>query len=113
MQMTTEELPGGVTIVVLDGRFDIAGAQSVDLKINVLAGSKKALLIDMKKVQFLGSMGLRTIVSAARAVAGRGGKMVLYGPDTEVTKVLTASGMNAMVPIYSDFQSAVAFLAGS
>jgi anti-sigma B factor antagonist len=110
MEMAIEELANEVTKVVFNGRFDIAGAEAVDLKMNVIAGSKKLVLIDMQKVSFLGSMGLRTIVSAARAVRGRGGKIAVFGPDEEVEKVLTMSGVNALVPIHHDMQSAIASL---
>jgi anti-anti-sigma factor len=110
VQMSIEELTGDVTKVVLDGRLDIAGAEAVDLKMNVLAGSKKFLLIDMQKVAFLGSMGLQTIVSVARAVKGRGGKIAAFAPNENVEKVLTMSGVNTLVPIHHDLQSAVAWL---
>lgn len=110
MQMAIEELAGDVTKVVFDGRFDIAGAEAVDLKMNVLAGSKRLILIDMQKVSFLGSMGLRTLVSAARAVKGRGGKIAMFGPDAQVEKVLTMSGVNTLVPIHHDLQTAIASL---
>ncbi len=66
MQISTEELDGGVTRVVLDGRLDIVGAAAVDLKMNIIAGSAKKLLIDLEKVTFLGSMGLRSIVIPSR-----------------------------------------------
>jgi len=110
MQMATEELAGGVTKVVLDGRMDIEGAQAVDLKMNVIAGSRKFVLVDMQKVSFLGSMGLRTIFSVVRAVKGRGGKIVLLGPDELVEKVLKTSGVDALVPIHKELQSAMAAL---
>jgi len=110
MEMAIEELAENVTKVVFNGRFDIAGAQAVDLKMNVLAGAKKFILIDLQKVSFLGSMGLRTIVSAARAVKGRGGKIAAFGPGQEVEKVLTMSGVDVLVPIYHDLDSAIASL---
>jgi anti-anti-sigma factor len=103
MVMATEELAGGVIKIILD-------AQAVDLKMNVIAGSKKFVLVDLQKVSFLGSMGLRTIFSTARAVKGRGGKMVLFGPDALVEKVLKTSGVDALVPIHSELQSAIAEL---
>ena len=109
MEMAIEEL-GNVTRVALNGRFDIAGAEAVDLKMNVLAGTKKLLLIDMQKVSFLGSMGLRTIVSVARAVKGRGGKIAVFGAGQDVEKVLTMSGVNVMVPLHRDLDSAIAAL---
>lgn len=110
MDMAVESLPGDVTKVVFDGRFDIAGAQAVDLKMNVVAGSKKLVLIDMQKVTFLGSMGLRTIVAAARTVKSRGGKMAVFGPGEEIEKVLTMSGVNTLVPIHHDWGAAIASL---
>ena len=60
MQISTQELADGITKVDLDGRLDIAGAQAVDLKMNIIAGSAKKLLIDLEKVSFLGSMGSNT-----------------------------------------------------
>jgi anti-anti-sigma factor len=96
--------------VVLDGRLDIAGAQNVDLKLNVIAGSKKFVLVDAKNISFLGSMGLRTIVALARTVKSRGGKAVIYGPNPDVEKVLTSSGVNTIIPIVHDYESAIALL---
>ena len=49
MQVSTEELPGGITKIVLDGRLDIAGAAAIDLKMNLIAGSAKKLLDRLAK----------------------------------------------------------------
>jgi anti-anti-sigma factor len=113
MQMTTEELAGGVTRVVLDGRLDVGGAQDIDLKMSVIAGSKPSVLIDMQKVSFLGSMGLRTIVTTARTIKSRGGKTALFAPDEMVEKVLKTSGIDAYIPIHHDMQSAIAAVSKS
>ena len=110
MQILTEELAGGVTRVILEGRLDIAGAQAIDLRMNVIAGTKKAVLLDMQNVSFLGSMGLRALVAPARAIKGRGGKMVIFGPNEMVEKVLKTSGVDAMIPIHHDLPSALAAL---
>jgi anti-anti-sigma factor len=108
--LASEELVGGVTKVVLDGSLDIAGAAAIDLRMNVIAGASKAVLVDMKQVTFIGSMGLRALVQPARALAGRGGKMVIYGPQDLVEKVLTTSGIDTMIPIYHDYGIAIAAL---
>ena len=110
MQISTEELEGGITRVVLDGRLDIMGAQQIDLKMNVIAGAKKAVLVDMQKVSFIGSMGLRTLVTPAQAIKGRGGKIVLFGPNEMVEKVLKSSAIDTLIPVHHEFQSAVAAL---
>ena len=110
MQLSMEELAGGITKVVLDGRLDIEGAQAIDLKMNVIAGSKKAVLVDLQKVSFIGSMGLRALVAPARAIKGRGGKMVLFAPTELVESVLKSSSIDAMIPIHHEIQSALAAL---
>jgi len=111
VQLLIEELDGDVTKVILDGRMDITGAQNVDLKMNVIAGSKKYVVIDAQKLAFLGSMGLRTIVTVARTVKSRGGKIAMFGANQDVEKVLKMSGVNTLLPIVQDFQSAIALWA--
>lgn len=110
MQLTTQDLDGGVTRVELDGRMDIPGAAAVDMKMNLIAGSAKKLLIDLEKITFLGSMGLRSIVLPARAVLGRGGKVVLFAPNEMVEGVLKASGIDTLLPIHHDLAAAMAAL---
>ncbi|HEY2645630.1 MAG TPA: STAS domain-containing protein [Candidatus Acidoferrales bacterium] len=110
MPIAMEELDGGITKVTLDGRLDIEGAAAVDMRMNVIAGTKKAVLLDMQNVSFLGSMGLRALVAPARAIKGRGGKMVIFGPNEMVEKVLKTSGVDAMIPIHHDLQSALSAL---
>src|ERR1700735_1548453 len=107
MPMSVEELEGGITRVILDGRLDIEGAAAVDLRMNVIAGSKKAVLVDMQQVSFLGSMGLRALVAPARAIKGRGGKIVLYNPIEMVEKVLKTSGVDTLIPIHHDLATAI------
>jgi anti-sigma B factor antagonist len=107
MAIAMEELTGGITRVILDGKLDIEGSAAIDLQMNVIAGSKKAVLVDMQKVSFLGSMGLRALVAPARAIRGRGGKMVLFGPNELVERVLKTSGTDTLIPVHHELQSAL------
>ena len=110
MQISTQEIDAGITRIELDGRLDIAGAAAIDLKMNLIAGSAKKMLIDLQKVTFLGSMGLRSIVVPSRAVHSRGGKVVLFAPTEMVESVLKTSGINTLLPIHHDFAAAIAAL---
>jgi len=111
MTFASEELDGGITKVILDGRLDIEGAAQIDLRMNVVAGTAKKLLVDMQKVTFLGSMGLRSLVLPAQAVSRRGGKIVLLSPTPLVEEVLRGSNMHLVIPIYQDMAEAIAALA--
>ncbi len=108
MAISTEELDGGITKVNLDGSLDIAGAAAIDLRMNVIAGSAKAVIVDLEKVTFIGSMGLRSLIAPARAILSKGGKIVILKPTELVHKVLTTSGIDTMIPVYHDLDSAVA-----
>jgi anti-sigma B factor antagonist len=110
MTISTESMDGDITRVLLDGRLDIQGAAAIDLKMNVLAGSSKFLLIDLRNVSFVGSMGLRSIVVPAQAVRRRGGKVALFGPVPMVEEVLKTSNIESLIPIFHDLDSAVASL---
>ncbi len=110
MGLATEELDGGITKVILDGSLDIAGASAIDLRMNVIGGTSKAILLDMQQVTFIGSMGLRALVQPARAISRRGGKIAIFGPQELVEKVLTTSGIDTMIPIFHDYDAALAVL---
>lgn len=110
MELSTHEMDGGITRVELDGRMDISGAAAVDMKMNLIAGTAQKLLIDLQKVTFLGSMGLRSIVIPARAVLSRSGKVVLLAPTEMVEAVLKASNIDTLLPVHHDLAAAVAAL---
>jgi anti-sigma B factor antagonist len=105
--MTTEELPGKITKVILDGSLDINGAEAIELKMNQIGESSTKILVDLAKVSFIGSMGLRTLILTARAVTDRGGKMAIAAPSRMVRQILLTSGLETVVPIYDDIQAAL------
>lgn len=110
MILSTEPMDGDITRVLLDGRLDIEGAAVIDLRMNVLAGSAKALLIDLSNVSFLGSMGLRSILVPAQTVRRRGGKVALLSPIPMVEAVLKTSNVDQVIPIFYELDAAVAAL---
>ena len=60
------------------------------------------MLVDLAKVNFLASMGIRTLIMAAKALKDRGGRMLLFSPDTTVAMVLKTSGADILIPVYYD-----------
>jgi anti-sigma B factor antagonist len=108
MELATEELDGGVTRIILNGRLDIAGAGAVDLRFNTLAGSRRAVVVDLARVSFLASMGIRMLLTGAKTVQSKGGKMVLLDPEPGVEKALTMAGIDTVIPIHRDIDGAAA-----
>lgn len=110
MTISTESMEGDITRVILDGPLDIEGAAKIDMRMNVVAGTAKFLLIDLRNVSFIGSMGLRSIVIPAKNVSRRGGKVALFGPVPLVEEALKASKIDEVIPIFHELDAAVAAL---
>jgi anti-anti-sigma factor len=106
MQIEAEALPGGITNIKLSGRMDVQGAQEIDLKFTGYTAQQRSVIVDLSGVNFLASIGIRTLLMAAKAVSGRGGKIVLLNPDDNVTKVLEMAGIDTMIPISRSFDDA-------
>ncbi len=109
--MTTENLANDITRVILSGKMDLAGAQKIDLKFSAVSGNAKRLIVDLEQVSFLASMGIRTLVIGSKAVQSKGGKMVFLKPNADVAQVLTAAGIDSIIPIFQDLAAASEFLA--
>ncbi|MFZ3350362.1 MAG: STAS domain-containing protein [Xanthobacteraceae bacterium] len=90
---------GTAATVTMVGRLDISGAEVVALPLATLSGSKSALFVDMAGVTFIASIGLRHLVSAAKAVGRRGGRLMLLNPTAAVTEVITTSGLAGLLQI--------------
>jgi anti-sigma B factor antagonist len=95
-----------ITHVALDGRFDIQGAQEVDSRFEELSKSSKALVVDLAKVSFLASLGVRTLMLSAKTLIRRGAEMAVCGANENVEKVLRTTGFNEVAGIYPDYESA-------
>ena len=99
MKIEAESLDGGILKINLAGRMDVQGAQEIDLKFTGYTAKQRAVIVDMSAVDFLASIGIRTLLLSAKAVSSRGGKMVVLNPDANVTKVLEMAGIDTLIPI--------------
>jgi len=107
MNIDAEALDGGIWKITLSGRMDVQGTQEIDVKFSgMTAGQRNAIVVDLSGVEFLASIGIRSLLLNAKAVKQRGGKMVLLKPDAGVTKVLETAGIDTLVPIYQDLDAA-------
>ena len=111
MPIAIQDLDGGITKVVLSGRIDIAGAQAIDLPMSVVAGSRRAVVIDLSAVEFMASMGLRGLVVSAKSIVSKRGRVVLLAPRPEVEDVIRTSGIDELIAIHEDEASAIAAVA--
>ena len=114
MELQFSELDNNIRLIKLKGKLDIVGTGQIETQFaGYCEGNKPRLVVDLSDVEFLASIGIRLLTLTAKSVAGRGGKMVLLNPQPDVHHVLDVTGIPAMIPIYSNFESAETVLMAS
>jgi anti-sigma B factor antagonist len=113
MQITIVDDTGPVAKAVLAGKLDISGAETIALPLATLSGRKSGIVLDMTAVTFIASIGIRHLVSASKALARRGGRLVLLNPNPMVTDVLETSGVVDLMPIARSDAEVAAALDGA
>ncbi len=106
MHIDSESLDGGILKIALAGRMDVQGTQEIDLKFTGYTANQKSVIVDMSAVEFLASIGIRTLLLSAKAISRRGGKIVLFNPDASVTSVLQMAGIDTLIPIVRSLDEA-------
>lgn len=107
MEMNVSELDGGIRLIELDGRLDMKNSLEIDVRFTALtATGSGSVLVDMSKVEFIASIGMRLLLSNAKALANRGGRMALCGTQALVREALETAGLDTLIPLHPDLASA-------
>jgi anti-sigma B factor antagonist len=113
MEITVLDIGDGTKKVTLVGKLDIMGAAKIELPLAAAAGSRSNIVVDMTRVDFVASIGLRHLVMAAKTVARGAGKLVLLDPTPLVTEVLVMAGLDQLLPIVRSESEARAAFGGT
>jgi anti-sigma B factor antagonist len=109
VEMNVKDAADGIVDVALVGRLDTPGVAGVELNFTAALVPRAArAIIDMSKVEFIGSMGIRMLISVARSLSKKQGKLVLYGPQPLVNEVFKTVSLAEIIPVQPDAASALA-----
>jgi anti-sigma B factor antagonist len=100
-----------VTVVELGGDLDESSAPDAQGQILSLALSGCKILLDMSKVTFMSSAGLRFLLVTYRTIAGRGGKVVLVGLSEYLADTMAVTGFLDLMTHYPTREAGLAALA--
>jgi anti-sigma B factor antagonist len=81
-----------VTVVGLAGDIDANTAPAVQDKVLPIAESSHKILLDMFKVPYMSSAGLRMLLSLYRQVTAKDGRLVLVGLSEEIRDTMSITG---------------------
>lgn len=86
--LEVSSLTESLTRIVLSGRLDTPGVDQIETQFVASAvPPAKNVVVDLSRVKFIASMGIRMLVSVARSLRQRRARLVLYGPSPLVNEV--------------------------
>jgi len=108
MELKVINTDDAYTHLALCGKLDIMGVGEIENKfIGYTAARKKNALVDMSEVTFMGSMGLRLFLSAARSLSLDKKSLILLNPQPLVNEVLEVSGIQDVVAVEHNTETAL------
>lgn len=102
MSISYDDVGNDLRRIMITGRLDMPGTDSIASKlVELTAAPKKGVVVDLSALRFLASIGISALITSAKAVQQRGGKMVLVvSPGSSVGMSLEATGVAEMIPIF-------------
>jgi len=100
MKMDISPLGERCAKVTLEGRLDTPAVDSIETRFlaSLVPGASNAI-VDMSRVDFISSMGIRMLVSAARSLKLRQAVLAIYGVQEPVVQVLELAAIHQLIPI--------------
>jgi len=108
MNVFVDQPKANIQRIVLEGRLDVAGSQGAEALFNAAVVVHPNVIVDLAKVPFIASLGIRLLVSGAQSRSKIGGKMVLMNPDELTRKILKTTGVDQIMPICNGLDEALA-----
>lgn len=101
---------GGVAVLALSGEVDLATVpRAREHLVRLVTDHPGAVVVvDLRGVAFLDSIGLGVLVGAQRRARAAGGEIRLVLDDDRVRETLALSGLDAVFARYHDVESAAA-----
>jgi anti-anti-sigma factor len=107
LRLTSRADRGGYVIAALGGELGIASAPALREQLTGLLRTASHLIIDLSAVEHADASGLAVLVGSGRRARLLGGSVRLAAPSPEVTRVLSATGMNQYLDTFPTVRAAI------
>ena len=108
MNISTHTAEIEVVLLEIEGGIDAYTAYELHETLEgILAQGHKRLVLDVSKMSFISSSGLRAILVAQREVGQRGGEVRACGLDAQILAVFEAIGLDECLKLSDTRQEAM------
>ena len=109
MDMVVVDAAGAPKRLVLTGRLDAAGTEKVEVAFTAqIRAAQVNALVDMNGVSFVGSLGIRMLIAAARVADRSGCRMAILGVQPAVAYGFRTIALDDLIPVLPDEAAALA-----
>jgi anti-anti-sigma factor len=103
-----ESRVGGTALVRADGRIDMSNADAFkDALMSSVSTAQRAVIVDMGKVDYISSAGLRSLMIAFRSAKDAGKGFAIAALTPLVMEIFTISRFNLVFPLYGGVPEAL------
>jgi anti-anti-sigma factor len=108
VQFELTDIDEGTTLIRPGVRLDALGVGRVEaLLLAAVTSARPRILIDLSGVDFIASMGIHMLVSAARTAQTHGSYLALFGAQPLVARVFEQTALARVMTIVTDREAAL------
>ena len=97
----TTEVNGTEVVIYVGGRMDIASSPQLSEEIDKVIGSADKIILDIGKVEYVCSAGLRVFLATDKKMIDKGGELNMRNIPKQVMSVFEMTGFSDALTIIS------------
>lgn len=104
MPIRHEDTSDTLRHIHLSGRLDTVGSEQIAGPLaDLVASAGTGVVVHLSEVTFLSSMGIRALITAAKAQQAKGGRLVVLVDGSDVVvRTIEATGIDELIPVFDD-----------
>ena len=102
LDVTTEQHPGQARVVLI-GELDIASSEGLENELAAIeADSPETVVLDLRRVEFIDSTGLRALIAADQRARSEGRRLAVVRGPNAVERLLAVTQLDQRLEIVDD-----------
>lgn len=102
------EVSDSVYVVTLAGEMDIATSPELVSRLAGVRGTGAfRVMVDLSRLGFIDSSGIKALVSSAKTIQANGGTFVIVAPPPHLERVFDIVQLSSVVPVAASLEEAL------
>jgi anti-sigma B factor antagonist len=93
--------------ILVEGEVDLAVADQLERALERAASQSEQVLIGLQACEFIDSTAIAVIVNAHHRMAAEGRRVAVYGPTSQVQRVLSITGLTENGLVFATLDEAL------